>query len=139
MKSQKGVILLVGLYILATAAVAGTVVGAAFIDLSAAKDKPQLAAADPNLSSSEPPAVLVVGANHAPAVESVKAPAVEKTRAQVQEDFSVAQRTGDMPASEFESMAVGFQPGLMLNQVYPNRFALKRAADAPAPILTLGN
>lgn len=97
MKSLKGLTFLVGVHVLATAAVAGI--------------------------ADEDPALPTHGV--ASAVVAV-APTAALTRSQVREELAQAQRTGDMPAGEFESIAVGFQPGMKLNQVHPRRYAVKR-------------
>ena len=62
-----------------------------------------------------------------------------KTRAEVRTELAEAQRTGDLPAGNLESLVYAGVPGQKLKDVYPTQYPVKARASALTQVVASAN
>ena len=67
------------------------------------------------------------------------AAAPTKTRAEVRTELAEAQRTGDLPADNLESLVYAGVPGQKLKDVYPTQYPVKARASALTQVVASAN
>ena len=67
------------------------------------------------------------------------AAAPTKTRAEVRTELAEAQRTGDLPAGNLESLVYAGVPGQKLKDVYPTQYPVKARASALTQVVASAN
>ena len=67
------------------------------------------------------------------------AAAPTKTRAEVRTELAEAQRTGDLPAGNLESLVYTGVPGQKLKDVYPTQYPVKARASALTQVVASAN